>query len=43
VLIEPGSGPLSSTTAVTDMVGTVHWLDVPPAVHDCRHAGNCSN
>ncbi|HZW88883.1 MAG TPA: hypothetical protein VFF12_07375, partial [Myxococcaceae bacterium] len=43
VLIEPGSGPLSSTTGVTDMVGTVHWLDVPPAVHDCRHDGNCSN
>ncbi len=34
VLIEPGSGPLSSTTGITDMVGTVHWLDVPPAVHD---------
>ena len=43
VLIEPGSGPLSSTTGVTEMVGTVHWLDVPPAVHDCRHEGNCSN
>jgi hypothetical protein len=43
VLIEPGSGPLSSTTGITDMVGTVHWLDVPPAVHDCRHDGNCSN
>ena len=43
VLIEPGSGPLSSTTGVTDMIGTVHWLDVPPAVHDCRHEGNCSN
>jgi len=28
---------------VTDMVGTVHWLDVPPAVHDWRHDGNCSN
>ena len=43
VLIEPGSGPLSSTTGVTEMIGTVHWLDVPPAVHDCRHDGNCSN
>ena len=43
VLIEPGSGPLSATTGVTDMVGTVHWLEVPPAVHDCRHDGNCSN
>ncbi len=43
VLIEPGSGPLSATTGVTDMVGTVHWLDVPPAVHDCRHDGTCSN
>jgi hypothetical protein len=43
VLIEPGSGPLSSTTGLNDMVGTVHWLDVPPAVHDCRHEGNCSN
>ena len=43
VLIEPGSGPLSSTTGVNDMVGTVHWLEVPPAVHECRHTGNCSN
>jgi hypothetical protein len=43
VLIEPGSGPLSATTGITDMVGTVHWLDVPPAVHDCRHDGKCSN
>ena len=43
VLIEPGSGPLSATTGVTEMIGTVHWLDVPPAVHDCRHDGNCSN
>ena len=40
VLIEPGSGPLSATTGITDMVGTVHWLDVPPAVHDCRHEGS---
>ncbi|HET9155878.1 MAG TPA: hypothetical protein VFN91_04375, partial [Myxococcaceae bacterium] len=43
VLIEPGSGPISATTSTKDMVGTVHWLDVPPAVHDCRHDGNCSN
>ena len=43
VLIEPGAGPLSSTTGVNDMLGTVHWLEVPPDVHDCRHEGNCSN
>ena len=43
VLIEPGAGPVSSTTGVNDMLGTVHWLDVPPDVHDCRHAGNCNN
>ena len=43
VLIEPGSGPLSSTTGVKDIVGTVHWLDVPPEVHDCRHEGNCTH
>jgi type IV pilus assembly protein PilY1 len=43
VLIEPGSGPLSSTTGTNDIVGTVHWLDVPPTVHECRHEGNCAN
>ncbi len=42
VTIEPGSGPLSATTGVNDMVGTVHWLEVPPQVHECRHDGNCA-
>ena len=43
VAIEPGSGPMSSTTGTNDIVGTVHWVDVPPAVHECRHEGNCGN
>jgi hypothetical protein len=43
VTIEPGAGPLSATTRVNDVIGTVHWLEVPPRVHRCRHEGNCSN
>jgi type IV pilus assembly protein PilY1 len=44
VSIEPGAAPLNITTATGNVNGgTIHWLEVPRKVHDCRHSGiNCN-
>ena len=42
VSIEPGSAPLSVTMGVSGLQGTIHWLEVPRKLHECRHSGiNC--
>ncbi|MCI0571751.1 MAG: hypothetical protein L0Y66_13445 [Myxococcaceae bacterium] len=38
VSIEPGSAPLSVSVGGGDIMGPLHWLEVPRRVHECRHA-----
>jgi hypothetical protein len=43
ISIDPGSAPTSVTAATRDLTGTIHWLEVPRKVHECRHSGiNCN-
>ncbi len=43
ISIDPGSPPTSVTAASRDLTGTVHWLEVPRKMHECRHTGtNCN-
>lgn len=37
VSLEPGSPPMSVNVGSGDLIGPVHWLEVPRKVHDCRH------
>lgn len=37
VSLDPGSPPSASTMGTNDMVAPVQWLEVPRAVHECRH------
>jgi type IV pilus assembly protein PilY1 len=43
VSLEPGGPPVSLTVGTGDIVGPIHWLEVPRRMHDCRHDGvNCN-
>jgi len=43
ISIDPGSPPVSTTVGSRDVTGTIHWLEVPRKVHECRHTGtNCN-
>ncbi|MBF5042813.1 hypothetical protein FGE12_10450 [Aggregicoccus sp. 17bor-14] len=43
VSIEPGAPPMSVSVGAGDLMGPIHWLEVPRNVHDCRHNGtNCN-
>ncbi len=42
VSLDPGTPPSATTIGSGDIFGTVHWLEVPRSVHECRHAGNCN-
>jgi type IV pilus assembly protein PilY1 len=42
VSIEPGAPPMSVSVGSGEIMGPIHWLEVPRDVHDCRHNGtNC--
>lgn len=42
VSVEPGAPPLSVSVGSGEIIGPIHWLEVPRAVHDCRHDGTCN-
>ncbi|HET9450146.1 MAG TPA: hypothetical protein VFO83_04665, partial [Aggregicoccus sp.] len=42
VSVEPGAPPLSVSVGSGEIIGPIHWLEVPRAVHDCRHQGTCN-
>ncbi|HKD41588.1 MAG TPA: hypothetical protein VKB87_15000, partial [Myxococcaceae bacterium] len=43
ISIDPGSPPASTTVGSREVSGTIHWLEVPRKVHECRHNGvNCN-
>jgi len=35
--VESGSPPLTVSTGIGDLVGTLHWLEVTRKMHSCRH------
>lgn len=41
ISIEPGAPPLQISVGEGDLLGTIHWLEVPRALHQCRHEGIC--
>jgi type IV pilus assembly protein PilY1 len=42
ISLEPGNPPLQVSVGGGDIMGMVHWLEVPRPTHDCRHNGaNC--
>lgn len=45
VSLEPGAPPLQITIGKGDVLGGIHWLNVPRSTHECRHnadATKCS-
>ena len=43
ISIDPGSLPASSNVGSRDITGTIHWLEIPRKMHECRHNGvNCN-
>lgn len=42
IAIEPGLVPSNETVGVGDLLGPIHWLEVSPEMHRCRHGdGQC--
>ncbi|MFL5430590.1 MAG: pilus assembly protein [Myxococcales bacterium] len=42
VSLEPGSPPVQVQVGTGNVVGNIHWLEVPRSLHDCRHGdGGC--
>lgn len=37
--IPPGRPPLAQTVGTGDAFGPIHWLEVTPRLHECRHEG----
>jgi type IV pilus assembly protein PilY1 len=41
ISLQPGVAPQTINGAIGDLSNFRYWLEVPRAVHDCRHAGTC--
>ena len=39
VSITPGAPPLQVSVGASDVLGTIHWLEIPRQTHNCRHGG----
>ena len=39
VSITPGAPPLQISVGASDVLGTIHWLEIPRETHNCRHGG----
>jgi len=43
ISIDPGSLPASANVGSREITGTIHWLEIPRKMHECRHNGvNCN-
>ncbi|MGQ0503846.1 MAG: pilus assembly protein, partial [Myxococcaceae bacterium] len=42
VSLNPGAPPSATNVAGGDLLGALHWLEVPRSLHECRHNGNCN-
>lgn len=42
ISVEPGLIPSNETVGIGDLLGPIHWLEVSPEMHQCRHGeGGC--
>jgi type IV pilus assembly protein PilY1 len=43
ISLEPGAAPAQQSVGQSDILGTIHWLEVPRQLHRCRHVSgvNC--